>query len=1345
VVLVICPAEPDETVVKAKVENIGEDVDVALLKAAPVPGITPLELTSDNSIALTDEVTAFGFPLGQKLALDRYPNVRATQGKISALRKLGGRLAVVEFDARIEPGNSGGPLLDHGARVVGAVTASVMARYFDRFGRFDITLPTGINRALPPSAMAGFLRAPRVVFDPAAIAYADRAKPVDLRIKLVPTSLSGIEGDRRVRLILSTGPGDERTHEVPVAGDGEYRTRVIPVTPESEWFSVLAARFKEVLPPSPDASPRVQTDGRAARRPVAFLDERTQKLWQSQDLEVRVGEVTASLSGLAYFEARPSPRAITTDGRILEGRLSLVGGARPAQRLDPSLVEEVSRADAVVVRRRQPPELAATVEVSRKGDVLIRATRRIRMTGMVGAPTAGQLDARRLLPQPSLEDDRSVDARGLFDPAAWGPRAAARGIRPPAVAMASVKPRAERRAEGVLQEIRYPDNTPCRAVAMTADGSTFAASLIGRIHMVGKVGSGYLGSGPSGGLALSKDGHRLLLGRIAERTVEYWEPSKNKEIWRLQGHTDAVTRVALGADGRIGVSGSKDRTVRVWDLVRGRELRVLNGHDGPVTGVALLPDGRQAVSSAEDGTIRVWDLEPGAEARRFGTGFGPIRCLAVSARGQIAASGHDDGVVRVWDIENGRLLASLIGHADRVNALAIAADDLVVSAAGAKDGTIRVWSIETGRELRKLRTSPVLDLAVSADGQSLIAGDEAGSAKHWSISLEPDEGSAETGDGTPLIRPVRGTISGMTFGGGGRYMVLTLNGQRRLDIFDVNSAEVVGSIPLPTEEVLVAAGADTHFLVLAGQCILQRWDLAAGRRFSETRLPFRGRLTSLALGADANGPLLAFWEPEGQAPPDARFSRLAQFCLLDPSSARPMTVLSYRLAHTVFSQDLPGPSALLPIPWWNQHELPILPSADGSLFLVGGSAIALERQQVQMWGVPGGGPIMAFPSADGQKVICPEGQVFDRLGRRLSRDVAGLTRQDVMTIPAVDSPFRLDIVLPAPSRPLELSLCELGGEKLVSTVALPEMDDLYVDVSKADAGHERRPGGPLPKGAYAVLNPRVDPLLTRRFQLVASAKLLITIPRSNDRLVLRRLDVAAAVRSHARATSPSIARANTPSAPVPTGGMPAAPVAMLTPAVKPSPPDPKGPSSVPTGGPRRDAPSPAPVTSAPNLQLSEDSSDRYILGLLVLAGVAVVGYLLQGSVRLTRARSRPASALQLQAPRPSLGWTALSIIRQTIAVACLITITGLAIHEWKVYRDFAAASRWIDARLYDRTRTPATRSEVEAIFGRHPDRERRLVRGIEARYSWDGLLRTHGVTLIYDADKEQHLRAISGP
>lgn len=105
--------------------------DVALVKIPPPTGRAPLALVAAKPESGTD-VYAIGTPLDEGL------QGTVTRGVVSAVRELDG-LNYIQSDVTVNPGNSGGPLIDK----TGAVIAITVAAYQPD------AIPTGINLFIP--------------------------------------------------------------------------------------------------------------------------------------------------------------------------------------------------------------------------------------------------------------------------------------------------------------------------------------------------------------------------------------------------------------------------------------------------------------------------------------------------------------------------------------------------------------------------------------------------------------------------------------------------------------------------------------------------------------------------------------------------------------------------------------------------------------------------------------------------------------------------------------------------------------------------------------------------------------------------------------------------------------------------------------------------------------------------------------------------------------------------------------------------------------------------------------------------------------------------------------------
>ena len=118
-------------------------LDMAFIEIDPGPRFTPLPLGDSDAVRVGAGVIAIGFPLGSELGDD--PTV--TTGIVSAKRQ---DLDFLQTDASLNPGNSGGPLLNEYGCVVGINTAGVEETE-------DGRVVTGINFAIPVNQLKDHL------------------------------------------------------------------------------------------------------------------------------------------------------------------------------------------------------------------------------------------------------------------------------------------------------------------------------------------------------------------------------------------------------------------------------------------------------------------------------------------------------------------------------------------------------------------------------------------------------------------------------------------------------------------------------------------------------------------------------------------------------------------------------------------------------------------------------------------------------------------------------------------------------------------------------------------------------------------------------------------------------------------------------------------------------------------------------------------------------------------------------------------------------------------------------------------------------------------------------------
>src|SRR5579872_1295906 len=117
--IVFNSGEANEQILKAEVLGALDDPDLAILKVAGLKSPPrPIEFRQAQQPAETLPLYILGFPFGDALATNKgNPNITVGKGSVSSVRKdASGRIVKVQIDGALNPGNSGGPVVDSKGR-----------------------------------------------------------------------------------------------------------------------------------------------------------------------------------------------------------------------------------------------------------------------------------------------------------------------------------------------------------------------------------------------------------------------------------------------------------------------------------------------------------------------------------------------------------------------------------------------------------------------------------------------------------------------------------------------------------------------------------------------------------------------------------------------------------------------------------------------------------------------------------------------------------------------------------------------------------------------------------------------------------------------------------------------------------------------------------------------------------------------------------------------------------------------------------------------------------------------------------------------------------------------------
>ena len=138
-----------------KILATDEQNDLALIKGDYV-NKNCLNLSTRGAV-FGEDILAFGYPLDTELS----SSVKLTRGIVSSLSGPKNNISQIQIDAAIQPGNSGGPVLNYEGQVVGVASSGLNKWYMIEKSEY---IPENVNFAVAAPTLLSFLKANNVNF-----------------------------------------------------------------------------------------------------------------------------------------------------------------------------------------------------------------------------------------------------------------------------------------------------------------------------------------------------------------------------------------------------------------------------------------------------------------------------------------------------------------------------------------------------------------------------------------------------------------------------------------------------------------------------------------------------------------------------------------------------------------------------------------------------------------------------------------------------------------------------------------------------------------------------------------------------------------------------------------------------------------------------------------------------------------------------------------------------------------------------------------------------------------------------------------------------------------------------
>ncbi len=246
------------------------------------------------------------------------------------------------------------------------------------------------------------------------------------------------------------------------------------------------------------------------------------------------------------------------------------------------------------------------------------------------------------------------------------------------------------------------------------------------------------------GATITSDGRYCVL-RTGE-SVSIWNVDTPEMLMRLDG---ASIRFApsLGAQGHLLAVFEPPDAVLIIKIGGQTIERVLTVADGMPVCLAFDDVGGRIAVGYADGKLRIYQIETGSKVAECPMPPAPVTACCFSRSGKyLALCGGQE--VWLYAAPDWQKVATLRGHVGRIYQAVFTPTEDGLWTAGS-DATIRSWSLDgTPIFVYRGHESAVRALSITANGRTLVSGDESGVLRWWEASPERAKRSLEIPGGS---------------------------------------------------------------------------------------------------------------------------------------------------------------------------------------------------------------------------------------------------------------------------------------------------------------------------------------------------------------------------------------------------------------------------------------------------------------------------------------------------------------------------------------------------------------------------------------------------------------------